>query len=89
MGVVEVEALVVLGDDDGVLPVGGEVEVVGVGDRDPLADGAGLRVDRGQPVARGLVGDDVERLQVVGRHDVLRFVPDRIGPDRRPSSPGR
>ena len=58
-----------LGDDDRAAPVGGEVQVVGVGDRDRAAVTAGARVDRGQAVA-GVVGDP-QRAQVPRRGHVL------------------
>ena len=45
-----------LGDDDRAPPVGGEVEVVGVGDRHRACRAAGARVDRRQAVAL-VVGD--------------------------------
>ena len=68
-GPAEVQALQALGDDDGKAPIGGEVEVVRVLDRDRAARPAGPRVDRGERVAQVVV--DVERLEVPGRRDVL------------------
>src|SRR5262249_29924114 len=49
--VAEVESVQPLGDDDRVAPVGGEVHVVGVGDRDRPARPAGARIDHRQAVA--------------------------------------
>ena len=69
VGVAEVEPAQPLGDHDGPAAVGGEVQVVGVGDRDRPADVAGGRVDRGEGV--GLVVGDPEPAQVPGRGDVL------------------
>ena len=64
-----------LGDDDRAPPVGGEVQVVGVGDGHRPAVAAGARVDRGEAVAR-VVGDP-QRAQVPRRRDVLRQRADR------------
>jgi len=64
-----------LGDDDRVAPVGGEVHVVRVVDRDVRAVFACARIDRRQAVA-GVVRD-VEHLQVPRRNDVLRQAADR------------
>ena len=68
--VAEVQAPERFGDDDGVAPVGGEVQVVGVPDGDRSSRPSGARVDRGEAIADVVV--DVERLEVIGRRDVLR-----------------
>ena len=75
VGIAEVEPVQRLGDDDREAPVGGEVHVVRVVDRDRGAGLARPRVDRSEAVPR--VVRDVERLQVVGRDDVLRQAADR------------
>ena len=67
------------GHHDGVLAVGREVEVVRVVDLDGLAGLAGRGVDGREVVPPVVV--DPERLQVPGRHDVLRLHPHRNGLD--------
>ena len=75
--IAEFESAHRLGDHDRRLAVRGEIEVVGIGHVDRLAELAGLRVDRhhvGMPAAIAIA--DVSRypqcLQVPRRHDVLR-----------------
>jgi hypothetical protein len=75
VGIAEVDPPQPLGHDHRVAPVGGEVHVVGVLDRDRRTRHTVDGVDRGQAVA--LVVGDPQRPQVVGRDDVLRHRSDR------------
>ena len=71
VGVSEVEPLASFGDNDRVPTVGGEVQVVGIGDRDiGSASFAGSGVDGSEAVAVVVV--DVERREVPRRGHMLR-----------------
>jgi acyl-CoA synthetase (AMP-forming)/AMP-acid ligase II len=76
--VAEVDPVQRLGHHHGVLAVGGEVEVVGVGDLDRRPGVSGDGADRGQGVAVGVVRP--EHGAVPGRGDVVRFGSDRKCP---------
>ena len=79
VGVADVDAVQAFGHDQGVGAVGGEVEVVGVGDRDGLPGSAGGGVDRDQVVAEVVV--DPQGLQVPAGHDVLGLVAGGVAGD--------
>ena len=74
VGVAEVQPLHALGHHDREASVGREVEVVGVFDRDGRTGFSRRRVDGDEVVAQ-VVGR-VQRLQVVGRDDVLGLFAD-------------
>ena len=67
--VAKVEPLQALSDDDREPAIRGEVQVVGILDRNRAARAPGPRVDRGQAVAEVVI--DIQRLEVPGRGDVL------------------
>ncbi len=77
--VAKVQTLQAFGHHHRMLAVGGEVQVVGVLDRDRRARHAGRWVDRGERIAE--VAVDPQRLQVPRRHHVLRLGGDREGAD--------
>ena len=67
-----------LSHDDGGLPVGREIDVIGIIHGNGLARFAGTGVDRRQAAVGAALGivRHPQRAQIPGRHDVLRADPD-------------
>ena len=72
--IAEIQTLLPLRHHNRVPPVRRVIHVVGIGDRHRLLPVSGHRIDARQTVA--FIREHPQRLQVVGRGDVLRLTPD-------------